>query len=69
MSLDDFKDSVIVVTGPNPLHPTSYEVGFRVGSPPMAVYAWVRSGEYDDGDDIEGAIEDLYDVLIEAFGT
>ena len=34
MTLDDFRDSVIVVTGPNPLHPTSYEVGFRVGSPP-----------------------------------
>lgn len=69
MTIDEFNDSVIVVTGPNPLHPTSYEVGFKVGDPPTAVYAWVRSGEYDDGDDVQGAIDDLYAVLSEAFGT
>ena len=37
MTRDEFNDSVIVVTGPNPLHPTSYEVGFKVGNPPTAV--------------------------------
>lgn len=69
MTLDDFMDSVMVATGPNPLHPTSYEVGFNVGNPPIAVYTWMPCGEYDDGDDIEGAIADLFDVLSDAFGT
>ena len=69
MTFDDFMDSVMVATGPNPLHPTSYEIGFKIGFPPIAVYAWVRSGEYDDGEDVEGAISDLYDVLSDAFGT
>ena len=68
MTLEEFQRAIVVATGPNPLHPLSYEIGFTVGEPPTAVYAWVSEGEYDDGDDLEGAIEALYDMLDEAFG-
>ena len=67
MTLEEFKRAIVVATCPNPLHPLSYEIGFTVGEPPTAVYAWVSEGEYDDGDDVEGAIEALYERLSDMF--
>ena len=67
MTLEEFQRAIVVATGPNPLHPLSYEIGFTVGEPPTAVYAWVHCGEYDDGNDLEGAIEALYERLSDMF--